>query len=207
MLDTTLLAPEKVRTIRRAEYDQMVALGLFDDDRLELLYGVLVSMSPQGSRHADVTAVLDRLLTRRLGRKAHVRKHSPIAVGDHSAPEPDLAVVEARSYRDHHPTTAFLVIEVADSSRKIDRILKPGLYAECRVPEYWIVDLNAEEIVVHRQPANGRYRQTTAVSRGGRLQLVAFPKIEIEADEVFGELRGRLRRGGKGRGSKRPKRR
>jgi Uma2 family endonuclease len=175
-----------VRPLRRREYDRLVELGLFEDERLELLRGTLVAMSPQGPPHADVVERLATRLVTGLAGRARVRSHSPLAVSDDSEPEPDIAVVPDGDYSTEHPSHALLVVEVADSSLRKDRQMKADLYAEAAVPDYWIVNLNQSAIEVHRDPSDGHYAAVTTYRRGQTLRLAAFPDIELEVDDILG---------------------
>src|SRR5450631_913480 len=121
-LPTALL--ESVRPLHRREYDRLVELGSFDEERIELLRGMLVGMSPQGAEHADVVHRLAALLARGFGDRAVVRTHSPLALGEDSEPEPDVAVLAPGDYSREHPSTALLVIEVSDTSLRKDRAIK-----------------------------------------------------------------------------------
>ena len=142
------------RPLRRMEYDRLVALGMFAGERLELLDGALVVREPQGSAHAAIAARAGEVLAAAFGAGWHCRLHAPLAVDDASEPEPDVAVVlgNALDYVGAHPSSAALVVEVADSSLRLDRRLKAGLYARARLPEYWIVNLVDGVLEVHRDP-------------------------------------------------------
>jgi Uma2 family endonuclease len=153
MLDPALLAPEEVRPLSRAEYDRLVELDFFEDERVELLRGALVRMSPQGAAHANAPARVMKQLILALGDRAVVRAHSPLSLGDWSEPEPDIAVVPPGDYSRSHPATALLVVEASDSSLRKDRRIKAELYAEHEIPEYWIVNLVESVVEVHMAPA------------------------------------------------------
>jgi hypothetical protein len=107
---------ERIRPLRRVEYDQMVDMGLLVDEKVELIKGFIVRMSPQGLPHASIVQYLTQFFVLALAGpgRASVRVQAPMAASDDSEPEPDIAVVERRSYRDTHPTTAFLIIEVSE---------------------------------------------------------------------------------------------
>ena len=142
------------RRWRRAEYDRLVELGIFAGERLELLDGLLAVREPQGSSHAAIVGQIGEALRSAFGAGWHTRLQAPLALDDDSEPEPDVAVV-AGEYRDYvtgHPSTAALVVEVADSSLGLDRRLKVGLYARAGLPEYWIVNLVEGVLEVHREP-------------------------------------------------------
>jgi Uma2 family endonuclease len=186
VLDPSQLAPESLRPISRAEYDRLVELGFFDEDeRVELLYGVLVQMSPQYPPHSSVVQKLTSLLVPRLVSIAHVRIQLPFAASDDSEPEPDVAVVPARDYRAEHPSEASLIIEVAHTSQRKDRNVKARLYAECGVPEYWIVDVPARSVEVYTQPAQGNYASVVTRGPGEQLAPARFPDVVIQVDELF----------------------
>jgi Uma2 family endonuclease len=123
-------------------------------ERLELLDGVLVVREPQGSPHAAIVGKLGRVLTAAFGRGWHARLHSPLALGDFSEPEPDVALVagEAEDYIAAHPSTAALVVEVADGSLRLDRRFKSAIYARAGLAEYWIVNLADRTVEVHHEP-------------------------------------------------------
>jgi Uma2 family endonuclease len=178
---------ERQRPLRREEWEHMVAAGFFRDERVELIRGVVVQMSPQNAPHAYVIQILNRLLVPRLLGRADVRVQLPFVAGADSVPEPDLAVVALGSYMNAHPDRAFLIIEVADSSLKLDREEKAELYARAGVPEYWIVNLAGRIIERHSEPTSGTYVRVTPFRSGEAVALLAFPDVEVRVDEALGE--------------------
>lgn len=178
--ERTLPRPERLRPLRRGEYDRLVELGVFGSERVELLYGMLVSMSPQGAGHAYVVQELARRLTLMLGDRALVRAQSPLALSEESEPEPDVAVVPWGDYRKEHPRTALLVVEVAESSLRDDRLIKGRLYTEAAIPEYWIVDVRRVMLERHTRPSGGSYLERNEHGPGEALALVALPEVSIE---------------------------
>jgi Uma2 family endonuclease len=185
MLNPLDIAPGRLRPIRREEYDRMVLLGLFEGEHVELLHGVLVTMSPQGPPHASTIDRLNALFMRALGDRACVRIQNAFAASDDSEPEPDVAVVPSGDYDDAHPREAWLLIEVAESSLAQDRGMKALLYAASGVPEYWIVNLVERVIEVHTDPGPDGYRAVRGVPHGGTIQLVRFPDTEIRVADVL----------------------
>lgn len=185
MLDVSQLGPEKVRPLKRVEYDRLVDAGVFNDERVELLYGTVVEMSPQGAARSAVIWALDRLLQRALGDRAHVRAQFPLAASDGSEPEPDVAVVPPGDYFHGHPSEAYLVIEVADSSLQKDRTIKARLYAEMAVPDYWIVNLLDGVIEIHSEPSGGAYQQVATRGAGDALRVDAFPDVVIAVTDIL----------------------
>ena len=147
------LLPEQ-RLWTRAEYDRLTELGLFEDERLELIEGRIVRKVSHKSQHATGIRLADKALQTAFPTGYEIRAQLPLALGEYSEPEPDVAVVHGstRDYADKHPSTALLVVEVADSSLNVDRKIKAGLYARCGIQEYWIVNLVDRVLEVYREP-------------------------------------------------------
>jgi len=153
----------------RAQYERMIEAGVFDeDDRVELIDGEIVTMSPQGSRHAVGIRLVHQALRAAYADDYLVDVQLPLALGASSEPEPDVAVVEGdpRDYIGAHPRTALLVVEVAESSAAFDRTRKQALYAQHEIGEYWLIDLEAEQLEVYRRPAGRQYEEKTTLHRG-----------------------------------------
>jgi hypothetical protein len=184
-MDLEALHGERTRPLKRSEYHQLGELGAFEDEKIELLYGVLVPMSPTGEPHCGALVRLNELFVVKLVGRAQVRIQMPIAASDESEPEPDLAVTPLSSDTSDHPTRPLLVIEVAQSSLGKDRGVKARLYAECGVPEYWIVNLVDRAIEVHADPAGSRYRSCRVYRSGESAQPEAIPEIEVAVDAVI----------------------
>jgi Uma2 family endonuclease len=149
-----------IQGLTRDLYEALVDQGGFAGQHVELLEGEIVAMAPQKwphSRSVDGIAwALDRALLARHGEAYRVRQEKPLAANDLNEPEPDVCVVDAAvMHAGSHPTTAHLVVEVSDSSRRVDLAHKPRIYAAARVPEYWVVDLTDRSVVVHRDPDPG----------------------------------------------------
>lgn len=185
VVDANLIAPERARPLRRTEYEKLVELGSFANERLELLYGTLVEMTPQGTRHSECVRRLNRELNRLLADRATVQIQSPFAATNDSEPEPDVAVVPSQDYSLAHPSSAFLIVEVADTSLVKDRKLKASLYAEAGVPEFWLVDLIAGAIEVRTEPAGGRYRKLTTHGPGETVAPRAFPDAVMKVEALL----------------------
>ena len=177
-----------VRFSRNAYY-RLGELGILSKrDRVERIDGEIIAMTPAGSRHSACVSRLNQFLTPRIG-DAIIRYENPLALPQDLDPEPDLAVVRARAdhYEDAHPTAedALLVIEVSDSSRRADLGRKAPWYAEAQIPEYWIVDLTRDRIVVHRDPASGVYRQVQTYGRGETWTSAALRGVSVPVDVIL----------------------
>jgi Uma2 family endonuclease len=179
------LAPSGLRRFTRAEYDRLVDLGMFSDERIELLHGMMVQMSPQGPLHAYPLRKLIQILAVALGQRAMTQVQSPFAASDDSEPEPDLAVVPVGDYRREHPSSAHLVVEVAESSLRKDRLVKAPLYASSRVTEYWIILVDEGVVEVYRDARDGRYSRMETHGKGVNIAIVAFPDVLVRTDDFL----------------------
>jgi Uma2 family endonuclease len=174
-----------VRPIRRDEYERLVESGFFEGERVELLYGVIIRRSSQGPEHDDALDRLASELQRCLAGRARVRVQSGFAASDGSEPEPDIAVVPPGDYAQTHPSRAWLVVEIAQSSLAKDRGPKARLYAESGVDEYWIVNLVDRCIEVHTEPQDGVYRTSRRVASGEQVKSTCFEDLAIAVDAVI----------------------
>ena len=163
---------------------------LGEDDRVELIDGEIVEMPPIGPGHAGSVDDVYEKLFRLFSDRAHMRCQNPIRLDPYNEPEPDVALVVRRpgGYREAHPTPSdvFLVIEVADTSLRTDRGVKMPLYARFAVPEAWLIDLEHEVMLIHREPSPDGYRLVTTARRGERIAPLAFPDREIAVDDLLG---------------------
>jgi Uma2 family endonuclease len=186
MVDLDSLAPERIRLIRRVEYDQLVQLGLFEDERIELLGGVIVEMTRPGTRHSEsVNRAMKAFFVLEFQGRARVRVQMPLALDEFSEPQPDLALVPAADYSHEHPSTSLLLIEIADASLRKDTRVKAALYAAQGVREYWIVNLVDDVIEVRRDPAPSGYRTLTTYGRGETVSPLEFPDLVVAVDEIL----------------------
>jgi len=183
-----VIEPGWRRRLTVEEYHHLVdAHVLGDDDKFELLEGDLVAMSPQEPPHALVIAWLNRVLVRSLDDSFQVRPQLPLTL-DRSEPEPDLAVVTVSELEraPRHPETALLVIEVADTTLRKDRLVKAPVYAEAGVAEYWIVNVAARQLERHREPDTGQrlYRRFDVVQTG-LFSFESLPGLTIDVAELL----------------------
>jgi Uma2 family endonuclease len=169
----------------------MASSGILSDrDRVELIRGEILEMSPIGTRHAACVMRLIALLSKKLSDRAVVNVQNPIELGNFSEPQPDIALLQPREdfYESAHPTASdiFLIIEVADTTAKCDREIKIPLYAENNIVEVWLVDINQQCVEVYRYPTSNGYRTVKAFGRGQTLSIQEFPNITITVDEILG---------------------
>ncbi|HEX2224650.1 MAG TPA: Uma2 family endonuclease [Thermoanaerobaculia bacterium] len=173
------------------EYHAMARAGiLHEDDRVELIEGEILEMTPIGSRHAGCVTRLNRLLLSRLGDTAVVSVQNPILLNDDSEPQPDLMILRRREdfYSTAHPGPAdvLLLIEVADSSLEADREFKAPLYGRHGIHETWVVDLERSLVESHFDPDPEGYRRVQIFRRGESISPQAFPDLSLTISEIFG---------------------
>jgi Uma2 family endonuclease len=173
------------------DYHRMGEAGVFsENDRVELIDGEIVVMTPIGSPHSGKVGWLNGLFTPHLVGRAFVNVQNPVVLGPRSEVQPDLAILHLR--RDHYershprPEDVFLLIEVSDTSLDYDRTVKIPLYATAGIPEVWIVELAAKCIEVYRQPGADGYQDVRRFTRGQSLTPQAFPDLVLSVDEIFG---------------------
>ncbi|MDP3938154.1 MAG: Uma2 family endonuclease [Deltaproteobacteria bacterium] len=174
------------------EYHRMGEAGVFhEDDRVELIDGHVVAMTPIGPAHGGCVNRLTMLFAPPLaGREATLSVQNPLVLAEHQEPQPDVAVLRYRAdgYQTGHPRAldTLLVVEVADTSLAYDRDVKLPRYARAAVPEVWLVDLAGDAIVVHREPSPDRYRDIVTLTRGDTLRPLLLPGVAIAAADILG---------------------
>ena len=176
--------PDAVRGLRVREYEALVGTGVLDHEPLELIEGALVVMMPQLPAHAETLYLASLSLMAQLQPGWRLRTQLPLVVGDHSEPEPDLAIVPDVSYRDHHPTSALLVVEVARSSLAIDLGIKVRVYAAAGVPDYWVLDVDAGRLHAHHGPGPDGYAHVTAHEHGA-VSTSGNPSLALDVGAVL----------------------
>ncbi len=173
------------------EYHRMAQAGILsEDDRVELLEGAIVKMSPIGIRHAACVNRLNALFNQRAGQAVIVAVQNPIYLDDYSEPQPDISLLKPRGdfYAQRHPNPdeVLLIAEVADTSAAYDRDIKIPLYARAGISEVWLVNLPDEAVEVYSQPLGGVYRQIRRLRRRETLRPAGIPSLVLEVDELFG---------------------
>ena len=170
------------------QYEKMVETGILtQDDRVELIDGEIVEMSPIGIPHVGIVTNLTHQLVGRIGERARVQVQGPVRVLPRSMPQPDLVLLRPRSYMRGRAASAdvLLMIEVADTSLQYDRTVKLRLHARAGIPEYWIIDASAGMLEVYRSPSGERYTDHRNFARGESVAPLAFPDAVIPIDAIF----------------------
>ncbi len=172
----------------RAAYDRMIEAGVFQpEDRVQLIDGDIIEMSPQGSRHATAIRLVENALRSVFTEGYDVRSQLPLALDAFSEPEPDVAVVPGgpRDYVEAHPERALLVVEVADTSLELDRGRKLAVYARAGIPEYWIVNLSEGTLEVYREPSGETYRAKSKLGPGEAVAPASRPEATVPVADLL----------------------
>ena len=170
------------------EYHQMALSGLLDEtDRVELIEGELIDMAPIGSKHAFRVDSVARALQLAAGKAFLIRVQNPVLLGERSEPQPDIAVVTDKNYAEAHPGAedVLLIVEVSDTTVAYDRDVKLSLYARHGIPEVWLLDVNAGELTVYREPAEGQYRLIRKPTAAEAVSPVLVPGVAISLAQVL----------------------
>ena len=173
------------RLFSRTDFQRMVETGLFAGERIELLGGVVIAMSPQNTPHAATVNRLNYQLMKLCGPDIYIRVQSPVALDDYNQPEPDLVLCapDPLDYAEAHPRPEqiSLIIEIADTSVQQDRQRKAQLYARSGIPHYWVVDLVRRQIEAMTAPnkTTGRYARVRIFRAGQTLSLPQGQRIAV----------------------------
>lgn len=186
-----MVTERKVRKFTADEYQWMGRVGILcPDERVELLDGEIVLMSPIGSRHNAQVNITSEWFADRRDDRFQVQTQGPIRLADHSEPEPDVVLLRRRpdSYRSRlaMEDDVMLIVEVADSSLATDRQTKIPLYAIAGIPEVWLEDLTKSRVTVYRDPVEGEYQSVHTVGPGDTVAPLALPDLVVRYEDIFG---------------------
>jgi len=188
-LGDMMTSPIRTRRWTRREYDRLIEIGVFaPGEPVELLGGELIVGEPQGSRHYTTVCLVEEALRAAFGSGWVIRTQGPVALDEESEPEPDVAAARgtARDYSGEHPARPVLVVEVAESSLRLDREHKGSLYARARLGDYWIVNLVEGVLEIYREPVadptaiyGWRYASRIALGLEASATPLAVPAASI----------------------------
>jgi Uma2 family endonuclease len=173
------------------EYHRMSEVGILtDEDRVELIDGEIVEMSPIGAPHMRCVMFLNEAFVRRLEGRAVVSTQNSVRLHRRTEPEPDVALLRPPLARYGEaipePGDVFLLVEVADTSQYRDRVVKLPRYAQAGIPEVWIVDLAGGVVDLHREPSTGGYRVSHHARRGEDVAPATFPDVVLAVNDILG---------------------
>ena len=186
-----IASPVVRRRFTVEQYEQMAIAGIFaEDDRIELIEGEIVEMSPIGPSHSACVSSLIQLIQQQIGSSLIIRVQDPIRLSNRSEPQPDVALVQPRAdfYAGGHPEPedVVLLVEVADSSLSYDRDLKLPLYARAGIAEVWLVCLLPQTVEVFRAPSESGYGERREARRGESVAALNIPGVVLSVAEILG---------------------
>lgn len=172
------------------DYMRMADADIFtEDDRVELIYGEILAMSPIGPPHAAAVDRANRAMVSAAGNRAIVRIQSSVVLDKYSAPHPDIVLMRPREdfYASKHPgpSDIFLIVEVAESSLKYDRTIKARLYAETGIQEYWVADVKHDCLFVYSNLSDKSYRSVHQLHRGDFIAPQLLPECRLQVDVLL----------------------
>jgi Uma2 family endonuclease len=190
MSSTAILPPTAPTPYRFSveEYHKLGEAGIFQpEDRVELLDGEIIVMSPIGIRHVMAVTWINECLVEQARRRYFVSPGNPVWLHDHSEPQPDMMLVPRvrPMVRHPHAEDVFLLVEVSDTSLAYDRGRKLAAYARAGVREYWIINLEDDCIEVFREPLDGAYRTELRFVSGQTFSPLAFPDVVVAGADVI----------------------
>ena len=172
------------------DFERMAETGILsENDRVELIEGEIIEMSPIGKSHAACVDRFVKLLSR-LNDRVILRVQGPIQLDDYSEPQPDLALLRPRddfySVSLPRPADVLLVIEVADTTLQYDRFMKLPAYARAGIPEVWLANLPADRIELYAGPVDGAYTVIKHATRGEVIQSSSIDELRLSVDDILG---------------------
>lgn len=176
----------------REQYYEMGNLGWLEGRRVERIYGEIIQMPPMGRPHRTSVILAGPVLQRAFGDGCFVAAQVPLELGERNDPEPDVAVFQGsvRDYADAPLASALLVVEISEATLRYDRATKASVYAESGIADYWIVNLKARQLEVHRQPgplsdvAFG-YGEITIYKSGETVAPLAAQASPVAVDDLL----------------------
>lgn len=172
------------------EYHQILSSGIITPETpVELINGQIIERVPLQPPHAATTDEGGDYLKTLFASKAKVRVQLPVTLPPHSEPEPDFAIVkiDANLYRDRPPGPGdiYFIIEVADSTLQKDRQYKSELYAQASIPEYWIINLQNNQVIIYHQLQDNCYQTEQILKASDKVQPLAFPALTVDLKKLL----------------------
>ncbi|MGD1700487.1 Uma2 family endonuclease [Dapis sp. BLCC M229] len=183
------MTTSKIHLWTVVEYHQMIDCGILTpESHVELLEGRIIEMNPQRAPHAATTQRTSDYLKSQLIQQAHIRMQLPVTLST-SEPEPDIAAVhiDPKAYGDRHPSPQeiFFLIEISDTTLRIDRQEKTLIYARANIPEYWVLDVGKRQAYIYRHPTPKGYQSETVLYDTGIIYPLNFASVSLSLTEMF----------------------
>jgi len=185
---STATPPRRLFSVH--EYHQMAEAGILNpDERIELIEGEIVEMSPVGGPHIKRINDVTKLLNRSLGDRVEVSPQNPVRLDDRSEPMPGIAVLRYRGDDDDVPVVSdvLVLIEVSVSSLQRDLGWKLALYARAGVPQVWILDVKNWRLLRHADPADGQYRRVDELRPNDSISVPTIPDVSLSVAQMLGK--------------------
>ena len=180
---------------KRQDYYYLGEMGVLKpSDRVELIQGEIIQMSPISSLHAAHIKRLNQLFAQKFGNQVLIAVQNPVMLDDYSEPQPDLALLRPRAdfYAAGHPQVedVLLLVEVSNTTLEVDRSVKIPLYATSGIPEVWLVNTRDQCLEVYRYPLANTYQEVQIFATGAKVTLLALPLVELGVEEIIGDFLG-----------------
>lgn len=177
----------------RQDYHHLLEVGVLQPgDRVELIQGEIIQMSPISSLHAAHVNRLNYLFAQKFGSQVLIAVQNPVILDDYSEPQPDIALLRPREdfYAAGHPQVEdiFLLVEVANTTLEVDRQIKIPLYASSGIQEVWLVNTRDQSLEVYRCPLGNTYQEVQVLNAEARVKLLALPLVELAVAEILGDF-------------------
>lgn len=180
----------KLRQITVEEYDLMIESGVFgEDDRIELLNGVIIEKMPKGTKHSAANDRAARVFYRSFGDNVSIRNQNPIRLDEFSEPEPDLVLTTPRAdeYENSHPTPGeiLLILQIADSTHGYDRNTKGLAYWRAGIRQYILLNVQEKTLEDYREPGADGFQSKRTLRARQTFNLVAFPETQLSVNDFL----------------------
>ncbi len=180
---------------KRQEYYCLQEVGILKPgDRVELIQGEIIQMSPISSLHAAHVKRLNYLFAQKFGNQVLIGVQDPVMLDDYSEPQPDLALLRPRAdfYAAGHPQVEdiLLLVEVANTTLEVNRQIKIPLYAASGIQEVWLVNTRDQCLEVYRHPLGNIYQESQVLNPETTVTLLALPLVELGVAEIIGDFLG-----------------
>ncbi|NEO53982.1 MAG: Uma2 family endonuclease [Okeania sp. SIO3B5] len=172
------------------EYYLMAEAEILDpEERVELIEGQVIRMAAKGIAHVIAGKQIQKLLENLLAEKVLVWTQDPIRLNNYSEPEPDIALVmpPLKRYLDHHPTASevYLILEIADTTLRIDTQKKAKTYSRSGIADYWVLDIVDRQLHVFRKPTETGYQNKIILSETENISLLVFPDVSVTVSQML----------------------
>ena len=179
----TKISGVSLRRLTVDQYEQLARAGILNEnERVELIEGLVIEMAPVGDEHEDIVDRLNRIFGDQHRGWYRIRVNGPIRILDSNEPQPDITLYQSQTRRHPVPQEIRLIIEVADSSLQYDLEVKKAIYERAQIHEYWVLDLQGKAVRIYRL-SQGRFIEE--VRKTGQIGCLAFPDVTVELSELF----------------------